>query len=523
MTRSGFAVAYDSARHVVVLFGGTSRANADEAVDQTWLWDGATWRQVDAGRGAPPARTGHSMAFDATRGKVVLFGGAGCSACPQLADTWEWDGTAWSAAAASGPSARSWAAMAFDPRREKTVLFGGWRNSDPDAGAPGPLADTWELDAAGWRLAAPPAAPAGRAAAAATYDARLGAVVIHGGYSRLLPPRLTVAYGDTWAYDGATWRSVAAESDDLSRRFFAMLVHDPARRATVLFAGIPYIGARANGDTWELGGDGWISRGPSGQYPAKYAIGAAAFDAARRRVVYVVDDGLGLQTLEYHGFAEPCSADADCDTGSCNGGICCEQACGVCSDCVFTGLSCAPVAERDDRESCTGTMTCDALARCAKKPGQACRAGAECASGLCTGGTCCRVDGCGAFACGTDGLCRTSCASAAECAAGATCAGGVCAPSAGTCEGDVAVTSTGVRTACSPFACSPQGCIAACGTSDDCAAGYLCGAGGACVAAGRGAVSGCATGGGGDGALAGILVAGVAAAAMHARRRRRAR
>src|SRR5262245_48672493 len=42
---------------------------------------------------SPPVHFRHAMAFDAARGRTVLFGGRGRSAAA-LADTWEWDGSA---------------------------------------------------------------------------------------------------------------------------------------------------------------------------------------------------------------------------------------------------------------------------------------------------------------------------------------------------------------------------------------------------------------------------------------------
>ena len=42
---------------------------------------------------SPPARMFHAMAYDSARGRVVLFGGFRVS--DYFADTWEWDGSAW--------------------------------------------------------------------------------------------------------------------------------------------------------------------------------------------------------------------------------------------------------------------------------------------------------------------------------------------------------------------------------------------------------------------------------------------
>ncbi|MCK4340256.1 MAG: hypothetical protein KAY37_00855 [Phycisphaerae bacterium] len=58
------------------------------------------------------------MAYDSARGVVVLFGGG-------LGDTWEWDGDQWAYQSVSGPSPRCSHAMAYDSARGVTVLFGG--------------------------------------------------------------------------------------------------------------------------------------------------------------------------------------------------------------------------------------------------------------------------------------------------------------------------------------------------------------------------------------------------------------
>src|SRR5438876_261777 len=62
---------------------------------------------------SPPARSSTAMAFDSTRGRVVLFGGY-VGGTLSLGDTWERDGTAWvQRAPFTSPSARSSTAMAY--------------------------------------------------------------------------------------------------------------------------------------------------------------------------------------------------------------------------------------------------------------------------------------------------------------------------------------------------------------------------------------------------------------------------
>jgi hypothetical protein len=130
--RSGAAVAWDSRREVLVLFGGTVK---DEAVADTWEWDGARWeeRRVDL---APPARAGHAMVYDGAR--ALLHGGR--AGDEMFDDTWTWDGTRWERLElAPRPAARERHGVGWDPRRRVMVVVGG-RGTGEVA-----LSDVWEL------------------------------------------------------------------------------------------------------------------------------------------------------------------------------------------------------------------------------------------------------------------------------------------------------------------------------------------------------------------------------------------
>jgi hypothetical protein len=113
---------WDPLRARLVLFGGATYA-------ETWLYDGAAWAKVD-GPG-PSARRAPSMSWDPERGAVVLFGGqveGGDSEGERLDDTWLWDGTNWrelEIEAAGRPVARSRAEMTWDPTLRGTVILGG--------------------------------------------------------------------------------------------------------------------------------------------------------------------------------------------------------------------------------------------------------------------------------------------------------------------------------------------------------------------------------------------------------------
>ncbi len=91
----------------------------------------------------PLARAGHAMAYDSGRGRVVLFGGSPNGSTSLFADTWEWDGTNWNQRnPATPPSARNAHDMAYDSARGRVVLFGG--SDYGAAGISNPRADTWE-------------------------------------------------------------------------------------------------------------------------------------------------------------------------------------------------------------------------------------------------------------------------------------------------------------------------------------------------------------------------------------------
>ncbi|MFN7972296.1 MAG: kelch repeat-containing protein [Acidobacteriota bacterium] len=111
---------FDSQRNVMVVFGGNPGPNND-----TWEYDGGPWVYKNPAT-KPPARYWHAMAYDSARGRVVMFGGR-TVASNYNNDTWEYDGVDWypGATAPAGLTPRSQCAMAFDSARSRAVLEGG--------------------------------------------------------------------------------------------------------------------------------------------------------------------------------------------------------------------------------------------------------------------------------------------------------------------------------------------------------------------------------------------------------------
>ena len=161
MSRLSAGAVYDSARGVLVMFGGRDAT----ALDDTWEYDGISWSQVLTPT-SPPARFWHAMVYDSNRERVVLFGGGDPDNTIYYNDTWEYDGSDWQQiTTAIAPPEMQVKTMVFDSERNLTVLVGG-------QGPGGTYTDTWEYDGSNWMLVnTPDSPPAPDTLAAMAYDA----------------------------------------------------------------------------------------------------------------------------------------------------------------------------------------------------------------------------------------------------------------------------------------------------------------------------------------------------------------
>lgn len=194
--RYGHTMTYDAARNEVILFGGRLVNGNGTFSNETWAFNGTSWQQRMPVN-APPPRYLHAAVYDSARAVIVVFGGGGPPAT--TSDTWEWNGTNWNLRATTIPSPnplRSNSAIAYDPIRQRTVIFGG-RTSSAFFGG------TLEWDGNTWTNVTPPGtSPPNRAAAAMVYDASLDRVVLFNGNTA------AGTLSDTWYWDGATWTPV---------------------------------------------------------------------------------------------------------------------------------------------------------------------------------------------------------------------------------------------------------------------------------------------------------------------------
>jgi hypothetical protein len=293
--RHDFGMVWDSSRSKAVLFAGmqTDIAGASGVLKQdTWEWDpvAATWTERTAPGNKPSQRYGHSMAFDGSRGKAVVFGGWDINTGYALSDLWEWDPVtfAWTqrltGSEASLPSPRMYASLLSDDVGGRLELVAGAAAANSYSGTGGyygsggmvsvppgrPIGvgygttgsrEVWELNpatAAFTDRTAPLDVPLARYSQAMAFNPATGKTYLFGGYDALTGQLLN----DFWAWDGKTWAQVPTDVGP-SPRSDAAMAYDPARKSLILFGGYDNMSGNPYSETWEFTSTGkWEQLGP---------------------------------------------------------------------------------------------------------------------------------------------------------------------------------------------------------------------------------------------------------------------
>ena len=135
--RHFFGMTYDTARGLTVLFGGSFGA---ARLNDTWTWNGTSWIQQQVA--APSARGWTQLAYDAATNDVVGYVYE-TSAAEEAEHTITWDGTRWTdRTGAQDPSPRAEFRVTYDPETAQVVLYG-------------PTAETWTWNGTAWSLWTP--------------------------------------------------------------------------------------------------------------------------------------------------------------------------------------------------------------------------------------------------------------------------------------------------------------------------------------------------------------------------------
>ncbi len=242
------AAAYDATRARVVLYGGDDRMTALSTTTTVWEWFNGWVEQPFTA--APSPRHAPAMAYHQARNALVFYGGDNVTV---FGDTWSWNGSGWTQIG-DGPR-RSNTAMAYDARRKKIVMFGGY---SPIGMA---SSETWEWDGV-WTQVTPPTTPPGREGQAMAYDPVRGVIMMYGGSQD------TSVLGDFWEYDGVDWKQPvnggAVTPPPLAQPAMAF---DDKHGHIVMFGGFTATGNPTNATyTWATnamtGATGWF-RPPS--------------------------------------------------------------------------------------------------------------------------------------------------------------------------------------------------------------------------------------------------------------------
>jgi hypothetical protein len=230
------AIAVDTDRNVLVLFGG------DTGENDTWEYNlsSGIWTRIQSPV-SPPRTGGHAMAYDKSRGRVVMTGGG--YLVPR-ADVWEYnvETKQWSQSVPL-PQARSGHGMTYDTQRQTMVLYGGLASGVSGA------TDVLERSSGSPNWVSRPAVdnPGAQVGYAMTYDVgRQRTTLIGGGTTSLT----------IWEWNGLTgvWsvRSVPGASPNTRRN--PAVTYDESRQRVVV------AGGEGNASTWEYDGSDWLQR-----------------------------------------------------------------------------------------------------------------------------------------------------------------------------------------------------------------------------------------------------------------------
>ena len=282
ISREFAAIAHNSADHQFILFGGVN--NGPEGGGQgpffndTWVWSDAGWEKRTPAT-QPEPRFEAAMAYDSARREVVLFGGNDQQSRRAVnspwalireyppppsprhgtdvfyRDTWVWNGTDWTQRnPAQAPAERAAPAMAYDAARKQVVLFGGFHP------ARGPFNDTWVWDGTNWKKMNPVHSPPARCFAAMAYDPDHKQIVLFGGMDINGIHMHHYVFGDTWLWNGTDWSKAKPTGDVPEARQDAGFDYDRSQQRLVLFSGY-MINSTGSGfpafDSWTWDGSRW--------------------------------------------------------------------------------------------------------------------------------------------------------------------------------------------------------------------------------------------------------------------------
>jgi len=233
------------------VFGGIGSKGYDDLHGDTWQFDGKQWQQVNTSDIG--TRDHDRMVYSSAADAFIMYGGLNGKRETD-SSTWILKNGRWSELKIAGPGSRYHFGMAYDPLRNKIVLYGGYDKQ-------GLQHDTWEFDGEKWALVTTEG-PGPRGRLSMVYDESRKLTILYGGDVWKKKVDTTVSAdgelwdlrGDTWAWDGQTWKKISANGPE---RMMAAMGYDVSRKKLVLFGGgdaqqLTYA------DVWEFDNNKWV-------------------------------------------------------------------------------------------------------------------------------------------------------------------------------------------------------------------------------------------------------------------------
>lgn len=234
--RGAHNLVYDSARERTVLFGG--RVESEDAahpeptfVNDTWIYQNGDWTQLEIAD-APPARHLAGMAYDASRDRIVLYGGnhftAGTTTLEPLYDTWEFDGTNWTQIGSATGMTVVKPILTYDEARHE-ILMVGMESVDSLT----TVTFRYHADSGTWEKLTSEKNPACVNEGGTAYQQHNQTVLLFGGVCTGSTPTL----GETWEWNGTKWNEITTNVSN--RTVDEAMMYDAWRQETIAFGGTP--------------------------------------------------------------------------------------------------------------------------------------------------------------------------------------------------------------------------------------------------------------------------------------------
>jgi hypothetical protein len=183
--RGDFGLAFDDSRDLLVLYGGVL---GDHILPDTWVYDGSSWHFVSTAA-TPRARSSMQMTYDEGRAAVFMNGGTSNDHSSPFNDTWRFDGATWRLVDHTGEVAPTWMGqLVYDGTSRQLVLVSGLNfiiNPGPGSGGTGlafEMSAARVFDGRVWRTLSTLDVPQLTMTTVAVFDAARGTLVAFDGF-----------------------------------------------------------------------------------------------------------------------------------------------------------------------------------------------------------------------------------------------------------------------------------------------------------------------------------------------------